>query len=466
MDLTLQRSTWSTPPASAAARALDHHVQAYADWLGRAGAEPRLALVLCSGPSAREALVDGLGMHRIEVVHAPSTPARPVHPLVSNHQGDHFNTKLFLVDGFEAGDPQAVLESLDGQKGMLRRMATWVALVVDRLSTLEALERHAPGLLASVQRRVLVLDEGIGRGPAEDVAPDTLARWRRADRVAELAFREAMATRAAPTYDDFSRLVRAGYAACLTGQDVHPERQRLAQLWWRLPEVLAGEIPLPFPLDQGGPAVAEAVGRHAPSVLDAAGRATLAAALKGDAAATFAAGLGHGGSSVLDTLGAVQAMGAGEADHDAHAIGVLSAQSAAGGVGPGTQVHIDLALAAAAAAEGDVEGCDFALTRAAERAGHPGVAPELRFDVLEKRGQLHAHLNRRGPARNALDALELLAPKLASPFYAARLHLARGDFIAPLDPTRARTEYVQARALFDRHGYADWADQAADALDA
>ena len=159
-------------------------------------------------------------------------------------------------------------------------------------------------------------------------------------------------------------------------------------------------------------------------------------------------------------------MGAGEAEDDPSANAALRALAEGPHVGAGLRVQVELALAAAAAAEGDSVACDAALAQACAHAERPGAAPELRFDALEKRGQMDAFQNRRGPARAALNALEALTPTLASPFYAARLHLARGEFLASLDPTRARVDLVQARRLFHEHGYADWADGVGQVLDA
>ena len=60
---------------------------------------------------------------------------------------------------------------------------------------------------------------------------------------------------------------------------------------------------------------------------------------------------------------------------------------------------------------------------------------------------------KRGPARALVDRLELLAPRLHAPFYAARFRLARGEFVAPLDAHRAEADLSLARTLFAGHGY-------------
>ncbi len=405
--LQLRRSDWSVAQAGAAARAFHHHLDTFGTWLQRAGAEPRFALVLGSGPRAREAMRLHLDMQGTEVVPVRATPDAPVDPRVANHQGDHFNRRLFVIDGL--GADRGLFEQLQGRRSQLKRMATWVALWIDSLEALEALVEAAPQLWKAFGHRCLLLDPEL----RERALPLTPGRdWEGA--VHEAVFAEAFSPRGAPDYHAFARLVRAGYAGNWIGAAIHPERQRMVQLWQ------GGEVRQ----DQLEAASAEAWFRHR-----------------------------EGGTplgALGETLAAVDAMGEG-APHDAEAIARLRAQCET----PGQKAHAELAVAAACAAQDDLEGCLQALGAASESAQ---AAPELRFEALEKLVQLHTALHQRGPGRAALDRLELLGPTLASPFYAARVLLARGEFAAPLDAARARVDLELAEALFTRHGYPRWAE--------
>ncbi len=370
MDLASLRSEWSVAGPELAERAFDHHAAALSAWLRRAGAEPRLCLVLASGPRGKQRLLDTLELDRVEVLRAPSTPARPIHPRLAAHQGDHFNNVLHVVDGFDAGDPTAQMETLEGQRSVLRRTATWVALVVESVEALRCLDTVAPGLLAAMQWRCLALDPEMLEGSSEAPVPQS---WREAGRVPELVYHYGMTPQSAPDPGDFARFVRAGYVAWTQGRPQHAERARLVARWFE------GAEPEPHGFDAG-------------------------------------------------------------------------------------PVGEPLLRAAARAAEDDAAGCIEALADADRRSIAAGVAPEVRFATLEKVAQVNA-AHRYGPAKAAVDALEALTPGLASAFYDARLHLARGERLVALDPTRAKVDLARAGALFAAHGYPSWAGIARGVLE-
>ncbi len=382
MDVALTRSDWSTPAPEGGARAFDHHAAALGLWLRRAGAEARLALVLASGPAGRSRLWETLTMEGVEVLPAPSTPERPLHGDLAAHSGNHFNRKLYVVDGLREPDQ---LRTLEGQRSVLRRTATWVALTVTSVAELEALYRYAPALMRDVQWRCLALTDEMAGASAEPDA-DLQGTWRRT-RIAEAVYAHAMSPQAEPDYLDFARFVRSGYVGwSLEGE--HPDRARLRALW-------SGDEPAPG----GGPAVREAVARH------------------------------RGGRSV-------------ELPDDP----------------AGVAAHNALDAAAAAADADEIDACVHFLEEAA-RVRDP-IAPELRFEILEKQAQVFSALDRHSPARAALDALEALAPELQSPLYAGRALLARARTLGGLDPARGRVDATRAASLFDAHGYPEWAEAA------
>ncbi|MCB9543907.1 MAG: hypothetical protein H6703_15880 [Myxococcales bacterium] len=448
------RSAWSSPAPGLAARALDFHLGELARWLTSAGAEPRLAIVLCAGKGARDRFVEGVAIDRVKVVPAPATPARPLHPTLLAHEGDHFNSTLYVVDGFEAGDPTPVFEALAGRVGLLTRTATWVALVIQSLDALAALYAAAPALADKAMRHVLVVGDAVEAGD-DPIPPALAARWLRDGRVAELCFHHLLTPKAPPAALDFDRLVRTGYVEGLVGAAIHPERQRLAVLWAAGPDATT----LPFPADQAGPVAALAAARRLPDALRPAERDTLTKTLAEHPRARLAAGLPVDDAPVLAALRHVAAVGQGEASGGPALLTRLRALTA--DADPSLRAHALQAIAAAAAAFDDLEACEQALGEAALAARAAGLV-ELLFDLVEKQVQIHAFQDRRGKAREALDLLEALAPGLCSPFYAARLRLARGEFLAPLDAARAGEELRAAERLFTGHGYPEWAELAAE----
>lgn len=447
------RSEWSTPVPDGTGRALDFHLAEFARWLTTAGAEPRLALVLCTGPAAKARFIEGIAIDRIDVVHAPATPARPLHPKLLAHQGDHFNTTLFVVDGFEHGDPTPLFHMLDGQRGVMTRSATWTAVVIESLGALEALERAAPGLTRAFMRRCLVIDSAGVESRQAPLDVGRQAAWLERGWVAERVFHHVMTSEAAPLYSDFGRLVRTGYVAALTGRRMHPERQRLVELWCAGPEARA----LPFPPTQAGPAAAQAIGRHLPHLVDEGLSDALGEVIGLDAAARLAAGLPVGDAPVVALMARLHEMTAGERPA---APGLMSKlKGLADELPRALRAHAWELIAGVAAALDDLERCEAALAEAARHARAAG-ALELWFDVLEKQTQIHAFLDRRSVARETLSALEALAPRLHSPLYAGRRLLARGEYLLGLDPARAEADLARAERLFTSHGYPRWAERA------
>lgn len=436
----VSRSEWSVPPSLAPRHAIDHHVARYAAWLRRAGAEPRLALILCAGKGARRRLVDGLEAHGVDVVQATSTLARPFPPAVLNHQGDHFNDRLFLVDGFEGHDPEPQFEELNLKWGQLKKTATWVGVVVESIATLRVLYGEAQALLRAFDRKVLVLAAG---APTEDPAPNVLERlWGANGAVAEQTFATALTPRHPITYDAFSRLVRAGYVANFLGASMHPDREALVKLW----ADRAAEV-------EASPVLASALARHGSGSPIALEHDPLSAVVAGAEGALPAA---------WQALAAVEGMGAGAAEPDLAVIDTLLRH--AEGEAPGFIVQAHLAVAAAHAVRGNLPACIDAVATAREHAGRP-VPPEVEFRVHEKAIQLDTFRGARTAGQAGVDRLAALAEQLQSPFYDGRHLLARAQFTEPLDARRAAGDYEGAHTLFAGHGYPEWATDAAAGLE-
>jgi hypothetical protein len=317
------------------------------------------------------------------------------------------------MEGLAAADPDT-LAAINGQRGQLRRMATWVGVLVEDLATLNALQLHAPGLMHAIQRTVLILGDD---PPRTQPHPQALDTWRRQGQIAALAFAEACGTHA-PDYDDFSRLVRAGYAG-VAGLG-NPERVRAQMLWSQ-----AGG-PLAQSLHEGDSALVDMAVRHAE--LNADQRAVLAP--RASRAAQVAT------------------------DHISPPLAEWT---------EGTdRLQAAMFGAQRAAEAGDLDGCLRGL-KAAEPA-RSGPMPELAMQVLEKQVTLLTFTGERGRAQAALARMEAQSERLASPYFAAQTLAARARFIQPLDPARARLDLLEAERLFRAHGYPEAAAEAAEAL--
>ena len=119
----------------------------------------------------------------------------------------------------------------------------------------------------------------------------------------------------------------------------------------------------------------------------------------------------------------------------------------------------ELVIAEGYAAHEDVDGCLAALTQGLAYAEHPSC-PEVFFELGALLLKLRLLMGERKASLLVLNALEQRVPELHSPFYDGRIHLARGDYRAPLDPVPARGEYESALRLFSMHGYPLWAETA------
>ena len=459
MELWLERSVLPlrlvTPDV-----AFDFHLDAFARWLRAAGAEARLALVHLSGPGARSALMAGLAARGCKVVEAPFRPGAPVHPVLAAHQGDHFNDKLFVVDGLDGGEPARSLREIGLQVSSFRRLATWVAVLIEGPETLSALETDGGILRRHAHRRFVFLSSedtasGLSARPGNVIAESTVEKWARDHRIADRIHHLGVFPGAEPSSLDFARLVRSGYGGLRLDGPVHPDLVAMKALVSQPPRSQAEAHAW---LARPSAALAELFARCVPDVARAPmARTSLAMALGADPAARFVARLPANESPLFSALGEVRdALDAGRPGPVA-ALRVLA--EAPADLPPNLRVHVLLARAAAAIVGEAFDACEAALAAAHDLVAAEGLAitPELAFEVLEKRTGLQAALGERAHARAGLDQLAELLPRLHSPFYTGRHALARGEQMLALDPGKAREALQEAGMLFQAHAYDDWA---------
>jgi len=406
-----------------------------------------LALALCSGPRARASLYAHLTKAGVEIVAAPATTERPIHPDLMAHQGSHFNSTLHVMGGFDQIDAVDVFRLLDGQRKQLTRTATWVLLMLESTATLEALYRHAPNLAADIMRRCVVIDAEVVDTAPNRVTADIADGWRREGRLAELVFDDLMNPQSATDYMTFSRVVRSGYVAQLApvAAALHPERRDLLHIWKTRTWPPAGV---------STPAVAEAAIRHVK--LTNAQKADIETVLVNDPAVRFAVGLDVSSVPFWGGLAAVRrAAELGESSSpDTWDRLRLDARSMTLGI----RVLVEDTVSRAAAASGDFEGCVEALERAVQWAN--AVCPEHRFELLEKVSQLRAFMERPGPANAALTEMEAEVPDLSAPYYEGEAAFALARFFGRKDPTVTQRFLRRALEIFEGHGYPERAKAA------
>ena len=402
-DWALAPGGWPEGVATPSA-AFSWHLDELARWLRGAGAEGRFFVVYLSGDRARTEFVDGLRLRRVDVVPAPGRLGQPVHSALASHQGDHFNDKLYVVDGLECEDPERLLREIGLNIATLRRTATWACVLVESPRALLAMESAGGIVRRHASRRVCLLSDEDPR-PTESLdAAAAVTRWRREHRAPELAYWTAMAPDFEPTLTDFDRFVRCGWAGLEPKGSAHVVTRALRGLLTR--EI--GQAALPLPL-RDAPAVAAAM--HAYRGSDAAAREARQRAV--EAAPTDANGL------------AARAFASAEAAADA----------------------------------GDLESLEALLTEADGllTASALEADPELHFEVIEKRIVVDQFMARPGQARLGLERLDELAVRLASPLWRGRALLARARLSGDLDSRKAREHGLAAAALFEMFQWPAWA---------
>jgi len=462
VDLWLERPAFPDHPVSPEVT-FDFHVDTFARWLRSAGAEARLALALVSGAAARQALERGLAARGCRPVTATARPGVPVHPALAAHQGDHFNDTLHVVDGLECEDAARGLREIGTQIAQFRRLATWVVVLIESPLALAALE-SAGGILRRHAARRFVFLSGEDAFPLEDpVATDAISRWRREHRVAERIYHLARTPGTAPDLLDFGRLLRAGWGGLRAHPEAHAAGTALRTAWMERPRDSGALMRL---LASPDPDVSTGIGRLCPWSLEPGPpRAALAMNLAASPEARYMLGLPISGEGPLAALAEVRSMLDDGRPPPARALATLHAAADDASFSGHLRLHARLALAQAALAADALAPCREALLAADHLVATEGLAlaPELAFEVVERRTALDAAAGERADARLGLDRLADLLPRLGSPFYTARHALARGEQMMSLDPGRGREALRDAGALFSAHGYARWAGLAREA---
>lgn len=468
---------WTLARADVGAQAQIWQARHYARWLLSAGAEPRLGLLLCSGDVAVSRWAQLVAEQGVDVVRCVVTPSRPLPEPLTRHRGDHFNRRLFALDGLddlmEESDEvvTATLKTLDGQRGQLKQAATWVTLVARRPRTLARLLELAPRACALVQRRCLIWEASEVAAPA--APPPPLPAWAH---LVDGLFWEAAQPARAPRAERFGQLVRCG--AHLPAPGACEGWRRLYDLWRgdgdfgvRQRSSGAGVVSaLPSDLSAD---VAFAALLHRPLALSAGVRAQLEALLSpldawrlerpdgplAPSPARAAALAAHDPdlapwARLRAALRAASAGGPEAADLTPALLDACEGQLTRLAPPPPPEPlwsQAALWLAEGRAVAGDAEGCARALRALSDS---PRASREARAVADERLVALCALLNERGAAQEALERLEAAPAELLSPLYEVRALLRKASFLGALDPSRGARERAEAARLGLVHGVA------------
>lgn len=462
---------WTVARADVSAQAQIWQARHFARWLLCAGAEPRLGLLLCSGDTAVSRWAQLIAEQGVDVLRCVITPDRPLPEPLTRHRGDHFNRRLFALDGLDDlmseadGVIEATLKTLDGQRGQLRQAATWVTLVIRRPETLARLLTLSPRASAQIQRRCFVWEASeVVTAPTP---PHPLPAWAH---LIDSLFWEASQPARAPSVEAFGRLVRCG---------AHVPALSACVGWRRLYDLWRGDGDFGVRQRSSGAGVVSAL----PDDIDA----PLAFTALLQRPLALSAGVRAQLEARLSPLEAWRLERPdGPLEPSASRAGALTAQDpelavwvrlrawlldeVAAGEGLGElltlcEAHLTrlsppplpaplwaqaaLWLAEGYARCGDASGCARALHAL---SASPSAPLEARWIADERLVSLYTLLNERGAAQEALERLEGAVSELLSPLYEVRALEAKAGFLGALDPARGERERAEAARLALLHG--------------
>lgn len=451
-------SPWTAPKPDLAHQAQIWHARGYASWLLSAGAEPRFGALLSSGSTAEQRWAQLLQEQGVLIERCQITPTRPLPQPLTQHRGDHFNRKLFLLEGLDELSDEALIEviqTLNGQRNPLKQSATWVTLLFRSGRSLSAFARHAPHAWSLLERRCLLWESSERGRPKTAQTPPSLPRWAH-------PLEELFVSLDRPDVPlsglAFDRCVRAGVQRPPEGAH---ERWRGLEAIWR------GDVDFNARRRSSGAGVVASLGEVSeeeayaallryPDRLSAGVRVQLEGRLSPASAlllgletstlsapeaerlrpwASLRASLEAGAPPSLEALKALEE----ERARRAEELGSTQALYALTG----------LWIAEAYALNEALEPCLETL-EAVER--DPRCALEERFYAGERLVELYTLTQARPEAQAMLKELSQRAQALGAPLYEVRAIMAKAKHLGALDPSRGDREVQRATRLALLHG--------------
>lgn len=225
----VELSPWTEPKSDLAHQAQIWHARSYARWLLSAGAEPRFGALLSSGELAEQRWCLLLEEQGVLVERCQITPQRPLPQVLTQHRGDHFNRKLFILEGLEQLQNDElidVIQTLNGQRSPLKQSATWVTLLFRSAMSLSTFLRHAPHAWSLLERRCLMWESSERLPPRSDQQALALPSWAHP---LEVLYWTLDHPHIPMTTQSFDRSVRAGVQRPTVG--AHERWSGLEAIW-------------------------------------------------------------------------------------------------------------------------------------------------------------------------------------------------------------------------------------------
>lgn len=476
---------WSYPTPHLAEHAQVWHTRRFAAWLLRAGAEARFGALLSSGDKATARWSLLLEEQGVEVLSVTSTLERPLPQPLTLHRGDHFNRKLFLIEGLDAltqsaepAERESYWRTLDGQRGQLNQRATWVTLLIHDHQTLVDALTWAPRLTGDLARVCWVWEASERRASTAPRPHRRSLPTHQHSYLYEL-FCAASTSDQELDHHTLGRIFRAGYS--------RPPRSAHARWQWGY-RLWRGEARDPKAARFGQVGVTEQLS-DAVSPEDACwalwGRAEAASparraqwlerARDARCAWTLDSALSISTSPALrlDDLTALNELRAWSLQHSEASLPSVESLTALEGLSDAlindsmTDSTDDMVsdadeaeaqrlcavisawLTQAYAAHEDLEGCSRVNRVVYEEER---VWPEVRFVALERALDLALFCQDHAEARRIVERLEGLDQLIGSPHFAARSLHARSKQLGALDPSRGVWESEEAGRLEERFG--------------
>ena len=174
------------------ARAFAYHTGRYHRWVKGSGASPRVAVFLCNDDLASHTFFKELEARDVDVEHTEVSSKRVIPESILRHQGNHFNRRLFVVNGLDDPELQDVFGRLDRYVDHYAKVATWVGFVIKDPQVLHRFRTQAPMLWSKIKESYPLglpfvrrwRDECVSDGPecilhTQWTAPNRLLRWSR-----------------------------------------------------------------------------------------------------------------------------------------------------------------------------------------------------------------------------------------------------------------------------------------------
>jgi hypothetical protein len=438
MDIQFLRiSDLPQPSEVRQSHAFNYHVDRYQRWLVTAGASPRVAVALCPDESQLQALTHSLEAKDVEVEQVVISSSRLIPEPVLRHQGDHFNRRLFVVSGFEAGaDGTDTWHGLDRYVDHYAKVATWVLFVIKDAPSLVAFAENAPQLWSRVGRCIPVAG-AITLNPQSEQS----GRWSNAPRLEyACAVLSGLNGRCVQDYHQWARFCRVGYAHRTQSSTADTNGANLHSFWHESDGFSESE-PLAKFGDQLPIWIGEAVTRHG---------------TRGTYPWVSPQWKGMEDRYLIKQLSAF---------HDLFRSNAVPTQAEIDSfresytrqTSPDLQIEayfVDAQLYAHSDnLEGMIEAFDTAVT-VGERA-----SLEAHYEALYRMTEVFILLDQHTDAKRWLGRLAEFETQLMSPVHEARFLLLKGRFLLGLDPLKGTEVLADAYRLFAAHGYPEYTEQ-------